>query len=161
MSVSENLQDMTAWKLIEQLDELYRGFAAAAAGSAKSGLAGLFGLWFHSPDPSNAEPICADFLKGVQALSTELAEAMRREDAAIRGACARTAAGIMLTAKPANTKSRAEWYMVAAEYAFAVLIPYIPPETLNEIRADYMRDNPERRMYPRQRELLRMMKRHG
>jgi hypothetical protein len=98
-----------------------------------------------------------DFIKAVQALLQELAEALGPADAGERSAVARDAAGLMLRVKPVNEKSQAEWYMVAAEYSFTELVPLTPPETLRAIRDAYVRGTPRRMMYPRQRDLLKRM----
>jgi hypothetical protein len=63
----------------------------------------------------------------------------------------------MLTAKSLNSKSQAEWYMVAAEHSFSVLIPLLNPEALQSIRDDYLKNCPKRLMYPRQLALLKQM----
>jgi hypothetical protein len=100
-----------------------------------------------------------DFLKSVQELLSELAEALGGADAGARSAVALDAAEMMLKVKPINEKSQAEWYMVGAEYSFSALIPLTPPDTLKAIRDAYVRGTPRRMMYPRQRELLKLMER--
>lgn len=125
----------------------------------KRGLGRFFEKLVQGPQSMEPEPMYAAFLEGIQALSLSLAGALEKEGEAARSEAALFAAGIMLRPKPVEGKTQAQWYMVGAEYGFAALIPHIPAKTLAAIRDDYLRDNPKRSMYPRQRELLRLMER--
>ena len=125
----------------------------------KRGLGRFFEKLFQGPQSMEPEPMYAAFLEGIQALSLSLAGALEKEGEAARSEAALFAAGIMLRPKPVEGKTQAQWYMVGAEYGFSALIPLIPATTLAAIRDDYLRDNPKRSMYPRQRELLRLMER--
>lgn len=131
--------------------------AAAAREKPKATLSGIFDRWFRSSTASEPEPMFTDFIKTVQQLLSELAEALGEADEEERSAAALDAAGLMLRVKPVNEKSQAEWYMVAAEYSFSELVPLTPQETLKAIRDAYVRGTPKRMMYPRQRDLLKRM----
>lgn len=161
MDATEKSEGRTAREVLDRLEERYRAFSEAAGSRVKPklGLAGVFEKWFRSPGPSEPQPMFTDFLKSVQALSEELAEALRGASAEERSEAGFAAARIMLASKPTNDKSEAEWYMIAAEYSFSALIPVLAPDTLRAIRDDYKSRTPKRMMFPRQLELLKRMER--
>lgn len=147
-------------EILDRLEARYRELFEAAGtrgGKPKITLTGILDRWLRSPAPSEPEPMFTEFLKDVDALVKELAEALAGADAGERDASALDAARIMLASKPVNEKSQAEWYMVAAEFSFEALIPLIAPDTLKAIRDGYVRGTPKRVMFPRQRDLLKRM----
>ena len=134
-------------EILNRLEALYE---ALSEGS-------IFDRWFRSSTSTEPEPMFTEFLKSVQELLSELAESLRGADNEERSQVALDAARLMLRVKPVNEKSQAEWYMVAGEYSFSALIPLTPKDTLKSIRDAYVRGTPKRMMYPRQRELLKLM----
>ena len=150
---------LTAQEIIDRLDAQYQAFTVSAGEreKAKTGLAGLFDKWFRSTSPSQPEPLYLDFLKSVQGLINELAEVLRKAKAEEIDSSILAVSRIMLAPKPIDEKTQAEWYMVAAEYSFSALIPLLTPGSLHLIRDDYARNTPKRMMYPRQRDLLKLM----
>ena len=149
---------LTASEIVAQLHSAYEVFQELAGekDKSKTGLAGFFGKLFQSAG-SEPEPHCAEFLAKVQSLVEMLDAALKGADAAERDALVSEAADIMLSAKPIENKSPAQWYMVAAEYGFSALIPHLSREALRAVRDDYANSYPKRMMYPRQRELLKLM----
>jgi hypothetical protein len=146
-------------EILYRLEARYRGLseAAGARENPKVTLPGIFERWFRSSTATEPAPMFTDFIKSVQEILVELAQALGGADAGERSASAFAAAEIMLRVKPVNEKSQAEWYMVAAEYSFSELVPLTPPDTLKAIRDAYVRGTPRRMMYPRQRDLLKRM----
>lgn len=159
MDASSNRPGLAWREILDRLETRYQALfeAAGSREKPKISLAGIFDRWFRSPVPSEPEPMFTDFLKTVQALVQELAETIRQAGAEEKHEAALAAARIMLSPKPVNDKSQAEWYMIAAEYSFEALLPLLAPETLRTIRDGYVRGTPKRMMYPRQRELLNRM----
>lgn len=152
-------ETLTAAEIVGQLRSAYQAFQELAGEKEKSktGVTGFLGKLFQSAGSSEPEPHCAEFLAKVQALVGQLETALRGADADARDALVSEAADIMLSAKPIENKSPAEWYMVAAEYGFSALIGHLSRTALQAIRDDYVSRYPKRMMYPRQRELLKLM----
>jgi hypothetical protein len=146
-------------EILDRLEARYRELseAAGARENPKVTLSGIFERWFKSSTATEPAPMFTDFIKSVQEILVELAQALGGADAGERSAAALAAAEIMLRVKPVNEKSQAEWYMVAAEYSFSELVPLTPTDTLKAIRDAYVRGTPKRMMYPRQRDLLKRM----
>ena len=71
---------------------------------------------------------------------------------------AREVASVMLASKPLNHKAAHEWYMVAAEYSFSALLPFLSADALLQMMREYTKNVPLAKMYPRQRELFRLMR---
>lgn len=150
---------LTAPEIIRQMEAQYQALTVNDREREKTqkGLGVVFDKWFRSASPTEPEPLYADFLLSVQTLANQLADALCGLDAEERGKCAVAAAKIMLRPKPVDQKTQAEWFMVAAEYSFSALIPYLPADAIAKIRDEYVRDTPKRMMYPRQRDLLKLM----
>ena len=146
-------------EILNRLEARYEALseAAGAREKPKVTLGSIFDRWFRSSTTTEPEPMFTEFLKSVQELLSELAESLRGADKEERSQVALDAARLMLRVKPVNEKSQAEWYMVAGEYSFSALIPLTPKDTLKSIRDAYVRGTPKRMMYPRQRELLKLM----
>jgi hypothetical protein len=159
MAASENPEKLTAREILDQLQAKYRSFEMDAGKHEKvqTGLAGIFGKWLRSTTPAEPEPLYAEFLSTVQTLVTQLAEALRDVSAGERDESIQVAAKLMLAAKPMDSKTQAEWYMVAAEHSFCVLIPLLTPGMLQSIRDAYLKSTPKRMMFPRQLDLLKQM----
>ena len=140
------------------LEAQYRLFCENAPKDEKprGGLGGFWDRLMRGP-AAEEEPCCTAFLQSVGEAVSALAEALKDADAARRDECALAAAKFMLAPKPIENKTPAEWYMVAAEFGYAALIPFASKEALQKIRDDYARSYPRRMTYPRQRELLKRM----
>ena len=146
-----------AGELVRRLEEHYRAYAGGTdRPEEKKGFARLFRHWV-SYNAQSIEPVHQGFLDGASALAEELAAALEPLAAARpeeSRALAARAVGLMLEPKPQGVKSDREWYLTAAEYTCAPLLPFLSREELGRQKDAMLARTPRRMMYPKQLELL-------
>lgn len=150
---------------LEQLCEVYRVYLEENQEQQPSPniLSRLFGGWFASSDPQKMEPVHREFLQAVENIAGQLAELLeqlKRDHTDLCQAYAQRAISIMLVPKTEKEKLAAEWYMTAAEYQSAMLLPYLSRFELRRVRDGMLKRTPKRLMYPKEKELLEQIEFH-
>lgn len=160
MSTAEQ-QAVQAGAVLAQLEEHYARYPEeyarqAAQGGVGRNFARMFRRWLSYNDQA-AGPLHIAFLEGTAALTGELAgllAELEQSDPLVSRELAMRGVALLLTPKPKGSMSECEWYMTAAEYHCAVLLPYLSREDLEYWRSEMLRRTPRRMMFPKQLELL-------